>query len=143
MLQRIALLLAPAAAAAPWDAAAPRQVHLALTEDVAGMLFQWVTGTPIYLPPAPAGTPNATHPAVRIGTSPGAYSRTVTSTYSNNYWGQGDVTHRVNVSGLAPRTRYFYSVGDAALGAWSGENSFVSRPPTGPEEVLDFIACVF
>jgi len=124
----------------PWDATAPRQLHLALTEDVTGMLFSWVTGTPIYLPPSPPSTPNATHPAVRIGTAPGVYTRTITSTYSNNYWGQGDVTHRVNVSALAPRTRYYYSVGDSLLAAWSSEASFVSRPATGPEEVLDFIA---
>ena len=104
------------------------------------MLFSWSTGTPMYLPPPPPGTPNATSPAVRIGTSPGVYTRTLTSSYSVMYWSVGDVTHRVNVSGLAPRTRHYYTVGDAALGHWSAEATFVSRPPTGGEEVLDFIA---
>ena len=134
--------LAAAAAATPFNgnATAPRQVHLALTEDPSGMLFSWTTGTPMWAPPAPAGTPNATSPAVRIGVAPGAYSRTVAGDYSVQYLGVGDVTHRVNVSALPARTRHYYVVGDAALGAWSPEYTFVSRPPVGKDEVLDFIA---
>ena len=137
----LALLAAPAAAT-PWNgnATAPRQVHLALTEALDGMLFSWSTGTPIWAPPAPAGAPNATNPAVRIGVAPGNYDRTVTSNYSLMYAGVGDVTHRVNVSGLPPRTRHYYVVGDIALDQWSDEYSFVSRPPVGKDEVLDFIA---
>lgn len=110
------------------------------------MLFSWVTGTPIYLPPPTPGTLNATHPTVKIGTtSGGPYNRVVTSNYSLIYQlangGTGDVTHRVNISGLTPRTRYYYIVGDSVLDQWSEkEYNFYSRPPTGSEEVLDFIA---
>ena len=131
-------LAAVGAAAPAFNATAPRHLHLAFTEDPTGMLFSWATGTPIYLPPAPPGTPNATHPAVRLGTAPGAYTLLFTSTYSLEYWGIGDVTHRVNASGLAPRTRYYYVAGDAELQQWSAEATFMSRPPTGSEEVLDF-----
>jgi hypothetical protein len=128
------------ALATPWNgnATAPRQLHLALTEAADGMLFSWTTGTPIWAPPASA--PNATSPAVRIGRAPGAYDLTVTSNYSLMYAGVGDVTHRVNVSGLLPRTRYWYVVGDVELQQWSAEASFVSRPPVGKDEVIDFIA---
>jgi hypothetical protein len=136
-----AAVAAAAGAAAPsFDPTAPRHLHLAFTEDPTGMLFSWGTGTPIYLPPAAPGTPNATHPAVRLGTAPGAYTLLFSSNYSLEYWGIGDVTHRVNASGLAPRTRYYYIVGDLVLQQWSAEATFVSRPPTGPEEVIDFLA---
>jgi hypothetical protein len=104
------------------------------------MLFSWTTGTPIWAPPAPPGGPNATAPGVRFGVAPGAYGPAVTSDYSLMYAGVGDVTHRVNVTGLLPRTRYYYVVGDVALGHWSPEYTFLSRPPTGADEVLDFIA---
>jgi len=135
-------VFALAAAATPFNgnATAPRQVHLALTEAPDGMLFSWTTGTPIWAPPAPAGAPNATSPGVRLGLAPGAYGAAVTSNYSVMYAGLGDITHRVNVTGLAPRTRYFYVVGDVALDQWSPEYSFISRPATGAEEVIDFIA---
>jgi phosphodiesterase/alkaline phosphatase D-like protein len=56
------------------------------------------------------------------------------------YAGVGDITHRVNASGLKPRTRYYYVVGDQELDQWSAEATFISRPKTGPEEVLDFVA---
>lgn len=123
----------------PWngDAVAPRQVHLAFTEDSSGILFSWTTGTPMWAPPPPAGTPNATSPAVRYGTAPTALTATATSDYSLSYGGIGDVTHRVNVSGLAQRTRYFYAVGDVALDVWSPTFSFLSRPAAGKDEVLD------
>ena len=104
------------------------------------MLFSWTTGNPIYLPPINPPPPNATSPAVRLGLASGAYTQTFTSTYSISYWAVGDTTHRVNASGLLPRTRYYYVVGDAALGHWSAEASFESRPPSGAAEVLDFIA---
>ena len=138
-----ALALAAAAAGAPaeaWNATSPRHLHLALTEDESGMLFSWATGTPIYLPPAAPGQANATHPVVRLGFQPGVYTQTFTSNYSVEYWGIGDVTHRVNASGLLPRTRYYYVVGDALLNQFSAEATFVSRPRTGGEEVMDFIA---
>jgi hypothetical protein len=131
------------AAAAPWDcnSTAPRQVHLSLTEALDGMLFSWSTGTPIWAANIScAPQPNATSPAVRFGTASGVYGPPVTSTYSLMYLGLGDVTHRVNVTGLAPRTRYFYIVGDVTLQHWSAEETFVSRPPNGADEILDFIA---
>ena len=149
-LRPLCLLLAAAAAApvtavaTPWNcnSTAPRQVHLALTEAADGMLFSWSTGTPIWAANASCAPPqpNATSPAVRFGLAPGAYGAPVTSDYSLMYLGLGDITHRVNVTGLAPRTRYYYVVGDVALQQWSPEFSFVSRPPAGAEEVLDFIA---
>ena len=136
------LALRASALATPWNgnATAPRQLHLALTEAADGMLFSWTTGTPIWAPPAPPDAPNATSPAVRIGRAPGVYDATVASNYSLMYAGVGDITHRVNVSGLLPRTRYFYIVGDVELNQWSAEASFVSRPPAGKDEVIDFIA---
>ena len=136
-------LSAAAAAATPWNcnATAPRQVHLALTEAPDGMLFSWSTGTPIWAANETCTPqPNASSPAVRLGLAPGAYGAPVASDYSLMYLGLGDVTHRVNVSGLAPRTRFYYIVGDLVLQHWSPEYSFVSRPPAGAEEVLDFIA---
>lgn len=134
------LALVAAAAIEPWNATAPRHLHLAYTEDPSGMLFSWSTGTPIYIPPLDPAPPNATSPAVRLGLSPGIYTHTFTSTYSVSYWAVGDTTHRVNASGLLPRTRYYYAVGDVALNHWSAEATFVSRPPTGASETLDFIA---
>ena len=77
---------------------------------------------------------------MRLGLASGVYDRTFTSTYSVSYWAVGDTTHRVNASGLLPRTRYYYRVGDAALGHWSAEATFESRPPTGADETVDFIA---
>jgi hypothetical protein len=142
-MQRFAYAIALAAASAtPWNgnSTAPRQVHLAFTEDPSGMLFSWSTGTPLWAPPAPAGVPNATAPAVRYGTSPGALSLYAASNYSLMYRLSGDVTHRVNVSGLAPATRYFYSVGDAVLGQWSPVATFLSRARADADAVLDFIA---
>ena len=141
-----ALVLASACTAAvfatPWNgnATAPRQVHLALTEDPSGVLFSWTTGTPIWAPPAPAGGPNATSPAVRVGLAPGALTSTAASNFSLMYRGVGDVTHRVNVSGLAPSTRYYYSVGDAVLDAWSPVYSFFSRARADADATIDFIA---
>ena len=105
-----------------------------------GMLFSWTTGTPIWAPPAPPGALNATSPAVRYGLASGAYTALVTSNYSLMYAGVGDITHRVNVTGLSPRTRYFFIVGDVALDQWSAESSFFSRPPAGKDEVIDYIA---
>lgn len=136
-------VLSVSGTATPWNcnATAPRQVHLALTEALDGMLFSWSTGTPIWAvnetcPPQP----NATSPAVRYGTAPGDYGAPVASNYSLQYLGLGDVLHRVNVSGLSPRTRYYYTVGDLILNQWSPEFSFFSRPPVGGEEVVDYIA---
>ena len=132
--------LLEAGVSADWNSTTPRHLHLSYTEDSTGMLFSWTTGFPNYLPEPPTGGPNATHPAVKLGLSSGSYSQTFTSNYSLMYWGIGDVTHRVNVSGLSTRTRYYYIVGDSELNQWSAEATFVSRPKTGPEEVLDFIA---
>lgn len=139
------LLLACALAAAtatPWNgnATEPRQIHLAFTEDPSGMLFSWSTGTPLWASPAPAGTPNATAPAVRYGTARGALTLYAASNYSLMYRLSGDVTHRVNVSGLAPATRYYYSVGDAVLGQWSPVATFLSRARADADATLDFIA---
>lgn len=141
-LTTFALALLAPTLATPFNgnATAPRQLHLAYTEDQTGILFSWTTGTPMYAPPAPAGGPNATSPVVKYGLSSGKYTSRASSNYSLMYSGVGDVTHRVNVSGLTPRTRYFYIVGDAVLDQWSHEASFVSRPSVGADENLDFIA---
>ena len=122
------------------NSTAPRQVHLALTEAPDGMLVSWTTGTPIWAPPAPADGPNATSPAVRFGLSPGARTLQASSSYSLMYAGVGDITHRVNLTGLAPRTRYYYVVGDLELDQWSAEFSFLSRPAVDSAATLDMIA---
>lgn len=44
------------------------------------------------------------------------------------FTGTGEVGHRVQLSNLAPSTRYTYVVGDDELGVWSGEHSFLSPP---------------
>jgi hypothetical protein len=141
MLLLLLLLQFTTALALVWNATSPRHLHLAYTEDETGMLFSWTTGTPNYLPPDadPSGL-NATNPVVKLGTAPGAYTLTFASNYSLMYWGVGDITHRVNCSGLEARTRYYYIVGDHVLDQWSAEASFVSRPRTGGEETLDFLA---
>ena len=118
-------------AAAPVDPLAPRQVHLAPTEHHTALLVSWVTGTPDWA--GRYGSPQhaaPVAPAVRLGAAPGVYDRTIRGNYSVIYNNTGNVIHRVNMTGLAPSTAYYYVVGDAVLGNWSAEFSF--RSPTAP-----------
>jgi hypothetical protein len=64
---------------------------------------------------------------VRFGTEPGALTRTVQSATT--------VTeHEVTLTGLTPRTRYFYNVGTAGAILSGGEptHHFLTLPPPGP-----------
>jgi hypothetical protein len=120
---------APAVAAAAFDPAAPRQLHLAPTDVLSGLLVSWVTGTPDWM--APAAQP--VHPAVRFGTSPGVHTATSRSNYSVSYNATGDVVHRVELVGLLPNTRYYYVAGDEVLDVWSSEWWFQTSGPLGAE----------
>ncbi|KAG1654908.1 hypothetical protein FOA52_003150 [Chlamydomonas sp. UWO 241] len=105
----------------------PLQGHLALTEDPSEMSVQWTSF-------------NASAPAVRWGSSPGALHATAAAdsrSYSRadmcggNAAGQGwvdsGVQHTAVLHGLERGKRYYYSFGDEAWG-FSSEASFVAAP---------------
>jgi hypothetical protein len=125
------------AASAPLDPDVPRQIHLAFTEEPGGLLFSWTTGTPIWAGTLPRGAPL---PTVQLGTQPDAYTATASGNYSVQYNATGDIIHRVNVTGLAWSTRYYYIVGDASIGVFSGQWSFVTPSGPGAESPAAFIA---
>ena len=143
MISLFACIFLVTASAIPWNGntTAPRQVHLAYTEDPTGMLFSWTTGWPIWAGVAPSDMRNATSPAVKYGlTSGGPYTSTVLGNYNLIYNGVGDMTHRVNVSGLDFSARYFYICGDVVVNEWSAESTFLSRPKNDADASIDFIA---
>jgi hypothetical protein len=76
----------------------PSQVHLAQAGTL-GMRVAWFT-------------PNATATSTCVyGTSPSSLSLNASGT-AVNYFPEGGYHHRVKLSGLAPKTQYFYACGD-------------------------------
>lgn len=68
-------------------------------------------------------------PAVSYGTAPGDYTSTAFGT-SHSYGGATVDVRDVELTGLVPGTRYYYTCGDAGYG-WSPEKSFSTAPAPG------------
>jgi len=109
-----ALVAAAAALAAAAPPLQPEQVHLALTGAAGEMAVEFFT--------------NATGARVLFGLSPtalGASAAAEARAVTLNGWAA--VSNVALMAGLAPATRYFYAVGDAANG-FSAVASFVNAP---------------
>eukprot|EP01006_Ploeotia_vitrea_P032202 TRINITY_DN64461_c0_g1_i1.p1 TRINITY_DN64461_c0_g1~~TRINITY_DN64461_c0_g1_i1.p1 ORF type:complete len:506 (+),score=250.15 TRINITY_DN64461_c0_g1_i1:239-1756(+) len=83
----------------------PEQIHVAQGKTYETMTVTWVTGQP---------TPSTT---VQWGTSPDSLSNTAMGavrTYTISGW--HGIIHHATMTGLKPKTRYFYRVGDPNKG---------------------------
>ena len=48
-----------------------------------------------------------------------------------------ETVHKAEASGLKPGTAYYFRVGDAKLGLWSGDGTFRTAPPSGAFTFID------
>jgi phosphodiesterase/alkaline phosphatase D-like protein len=53
-------------------------------------------------------------------------------------WHKPGHFHSVVLARLQPNTRYYYVYGDVNENIWSPETSFVTAPPSGHDQTLDF-----
>eukprot|EP01094_Clydonella_sp_ATCC50884_P011555 TRINITY_DN2134_c0_g1_i3.p1 TRINITY_DN2134_c0_g1~~TRINITY_DN2134_c0_g1_i3.p1 ORF type:complete len:421 (+),score=68.47 TRINITY_DN2134_c0_g1_i3:19-1281(+) len=83
----------------------PEQIHLAYPGDPTQLAFSWTTSEKV---------PN---PMVQLGSSSGAFTRNVSasaSTYSKGGW--KGFLYTATATGLTPSQKYYYRVGDPAMG---------------------------
>ena len=123
------------------DNAAPLRVHVMPTTKGSEMRVVW----------------NTAHQdetqTVRWGTSSGAYTGSALAqprTYTvddmcgepatTQGWFSPGMWQTALMTALAPDTVYYYSVGSAAAGAWSAEQSFKTGPVVGPDAAVNILA---
>ena len=97
---------------------APEQLHLSLSRRPSEMVVMWTT-----LHDTATHTVEWGLAADRLDSIAGGN----TSTYS--WFGWQGTMHRATMTGLQPKTRYYYRVGDAS-GGYSAVNSFKTLSPT-------------
>lgn len=116
----------------------PWQLHLAYAgSDISvsdGMTVSWATGQP---------TATST---VRFGLTPDDLSRNATGAAVSYLppaaQGSARYHHHVQLTGLTPRTVYYYQAGDSA-GGWSGVHSFRTAPALGSSDPFPVVLPVF
>jgi predicted MPP superfamily phosphohydrolase len=96
---------------------APQQVHLAVTTIPSEMVVMWVTRDKL-----PSVVEYGLLPDILMNTAVGT-----AATYTAGIDGWRGWIHTVKLTGLSPRTRYFYRVG--SKDNWSQTFSFISSPP--------------
>lgn len=112
-------LFAAAALALSSDQVAPAQLRVAYYESFTSMTVFWVTSN--------VSTPADYAAVALVGTTSGVYTmRFDANSTQNDCFTLSPVKHMAIMSGLAPSTRYYYTVGDARYGM-SAEYSFVSK----------------
>lgn len=122
------------ALAQPGAGAAPDRITVSFHGDAATSAgFAWRTstaaaGSDLQVAPLAAGADGLGGGRLFSGkTSPATYSAS----------DKAELVHKAQAAGLLPGTSYYYRVGDAALGAWSGTGTFVTAPASGPFTFID------
>jgi hypothetical protein len=104
-------------------AGVPEQVKVSITQRSGEMVVNFLT----FAPPHSASAPSS---AVQYGLASGAYTQTTLGRCAPfidpNPMHILRYIHDVVLSGLEDGTRYYYRVGDAQKGVWSGELTFTT-----------------